>query len=82
MRETGVCLRLHEGMSILSLCCKVSIAGHCRGVNRAQQKPHVRSEPAPTGSKKDLLLDRVELVSDAGWATGREEKRKGRKKKR
>lgn len=31
-------------------------------VSRAQQLPHVRSEPAPASSKRDLLLARVTLV--------------------
>lgn len=35
---------------------------------RAQQLPHLRSEPAP---KRDPLVATAEPIRDAGWASGR-----------
>lgn len=48
-------------------------------MSRAQQLPHVRAEPAPASSKRDPLLARPELGSNAGWASGESRFKKEKK---
>ena len=48
-------------------------------MSRAQQLPHVRSEPAPDSSKRGLPLARAVPVYDVGYASGKVDLRKGNK---
>ncbi|KAI6075438.1 hypothetical protein LUU34_01402100 [Aix galericulata] len=62
-RNQGLYQASHQFHTDVLILVEDGAAG-VASVSRAQKLPHVRSEPAPAGSKRDLLLARAETGRD------------------